>query len=335
MAGLIGALRHAGHRVTVLDAEEIGLHPKPFSIGHFARLGPRQGSIRMRGGLSDAIVATRADVVIYSLSYMAAYHPEIGIPVVVDFQNIERDRYRSLARGASGYHRLTSLVESGKAALWEPPVARKAQLNVACTEEDAEIIRSWGGRVIVCPHGSDTEALSASPADGYVLMLGSAGYLPNDQAIEWLIKRVWPRVLNRLPGAQLRIAGRGTADAYGWAASENITVAGDVESIVPELAGAAVVAAPVVLGAGAQLKVAEALAHARSLVATSYSLRSCPSSTRGSVLRADDIEEFADGIVRRLTNVEERHRAEEALRARPISWNVATQPLIDWLRTGM
>jgi glycosyltransferase involved in cell wall biosynthesis len=101
----------------------------------------------------------------------------------------------------------------------------------------------------------------------------------------------------------------------------------EVDEIAPVFAAASMVVAPITEGAGTQLKVVEALAHGRVVVATEHSARSAPPTARDACISTVDANDMAAAIVRLLDDVAERHRLESA--ARVPTWAEATAPLLD------
>lgn len=255
-----------------------------------------------------------ADVVVYTHSYLEPVAPRLDVPVVVDFPNLEVDRQRSLAANGPLVRRAIAAIEARKARVWEPVTARRAAVGVAVTDADADVLRRWGATTVVTvPNAATAVRSDPSPADGPVTLLANMAYAPNRFAADRVRERVWPLVLRRRPDARLRIAGRGTDE--------------EVDDVAPVFAAASMVLAPVTEGGGTQLKVVEALAHGRVVVATPYSAASAPAGARDACVSTVDDDEMAATIVRLLDDVEERHRREQA--AHVPTWNEATVPLLD------
>ena len=320
MAALIRVIENGGHAVTILDPARCGIHPRPRSVGHFLRLGPRQGSLRMRAGMAQAAAEADADVVVASISYLAHYL-RTKAPLIIDFQNIEGRRYQSIAANESGIHKLTARLEALKARWWEPRVARRAAMAIACTEEDAKILRRWGANVLIFPHSAgDVEPVPPSSTRADVLYLASGGYRPNDEAGRWLVEEVWPLVVRRRPNARLRIVGRGTSDAYSWVDDPTVTVVGEVESLREELSRCSLAVGPVRTGAGAQLKVVTTLAHGRTMVVTPHTMQSVPAEAKDFVKVADDPLNFAVEVSVLIGDMTARHELEAGLLTTVDSW---------------
>jgi glycosyltransferase involved in cell wall biosynthesis len=97
-------------------------------------------------------------------------------------------------------------------------------------------------------------------------------------------------------------------------------------------AEASMLLAPVDEGGGTQLKVVEALAHGRVVVATTYSAASAPPAARDACIATVDADDMADAIVRLLDDVDDRHRRERAVHGVVPSWTDVVAPLIEALR---
>jgi glycosyltransferase involved in cell wall biosynthesis len=320
MAGIIEALS-TSFEVDVLEPGHLRR-----SVTQTFRVAPRRGT-----SVLDPAAVTRAaahaHVVLYTHSYLEPVGPRLAIPVVVDFQNLEVERQRQLASSGRLTRRVSSRAEAIKAKWWEPRTARRAAVAVAVTDDEGAVLRRWGAAdVVVVPNASTAFASTPSPPAGPVTFLASATYEPNAVAGRHLLDEVWPLVQRRMPEARLRIAGRGTAACFAGAAG--VEVLGEVDDVAPVFQEASMVVAPVTGGGGTQLKVIEALAHGRVVVASMYSAASAPPGATAGCVATDGPVEMADAIVALLGDVEARHRREESLRGAVPTWSEATLPLI-------
>jgi hypothetical protein len=313
----------------------------PRHLRHFLGPRPRLGSILMSAQNVKEIrrieADWRPDALLLSHSYLGAANA-FRSPTIIDFPNIEIDRWRTFSRTGSPRRRAVAWLETMKAARWEPRVARTAALCLACTEHDVGRLRRWGATAMYVPHGSGAVPLGPSSATGPVLYAGSAGYHPNDEGARWFLGTVWPVVESLAPTARLEVVGRGTDSYARWfGGGRRVTFFGEVDGIEAYMRRSVAVVAPVRFGAGAQLKVVDALSRGRVLVATSYSARSAPRAARAGVIAADSPTEFADAVARMIVEVDERRRRERALvERRPVpSWDRACRPVVGWLRANV
>ena len=290
-----------------------------------AALGPRRSQ-----ALEDLARRHRPRVVLFARSYLAACAPHLGLPTAVDFADVECRRMPSLAGHGPPRRRLALAWEAAKARRWERAVARHAAVVAAPTPGDVGLLSRWGATAVLVPHGADPCPLTLSPAQGPVVFAASFAYLPNRDAARWLVDRVWP-VLRRLePALRLRLVGWRAGDALGWTGAHGgVEVVADPASMDEHYRQAALVVAPVASGGGAQLKITEALARHRVVVATSFSARSAPpGSPPGALAVADDPSAFATAVVRLWRSAGDRWARERALAGRQVvpTWDEACAP---------
>lgn len=248
----------------------------------------------------------------------------------VEFANRETKRYLAQARGGGLARRVSLVVEALKAGLWEPQVARRADLAVALSMDESTWLDGMGANVALVPNGMNTTTTSSSlPESRRVLAVGSWSYEPNRLGLERFLTDDWPRVIAEEPSAVLRVVGNGGELVVGSLSAAGVQVAGFVADLEAEYAAAAVCLAPAQLGAGSQLKIAGAVSHGRVTIGPAYLQRELatgypPSSVVPSL-------DPAATIVELLRDSRLRHIGEVAARdyAQSHSWQNHAQTLID------
>ena len=96
---------------------------------------------------------------------------------------------------------------------------------------------------------------------------------------------------------------------------DHVTMLGRVADVSAELQRAAVVVAPIRLGGGMRVKVVEALAAGKAVVATSKALAGMTAAQEGAAICADDDAGFAAAVARLMTEDDERIQLGERARA--------------------
>jgi glycosyltransferase involved in cell wall biosynthesis len=124
---------------------------------------------------------------------------------------------------------------------------------------------SWLPNIVRAP---DAAGGAARVADR-VLMVGFFDHRPNAEGLRWFCERVLPALVRGFPGARLHAVGAHSAELAADLAGK-VHFAGFVEDLASEYARASLVIAPVGSGGGTQIKVIDALAHARPLVASPF-----------------------------------------------------------------
>jgi hypothetical protein len=188
-----------------------------------------------------------------------------------------------------------------------------ADVIVACTDADGE---AWSAiaratPVAVAPNAADVDAWLPSRAtqgdpDVFVLF-GSLNQDSTSTGATWFLDSVWPEYVDTRPGISLIVAGRNPKDDLA-AAAENmpsVKIVSNPVDLVPVVAQAGTVVVPQVWGTGSKLKMAEALASGRRIVAS-------PPATVGL---ADSLGHWVDVA----ESTDEWHRLMDAAAAGPRS----------------
>ncbi len=210
---------------------------------------------------------------------------------------------------------------------WERQACRHALTMFAISEADAEVFRSWApeGKVSVLPLAFDEEMFhpfyeEEEQDPPVVLMVGNYHYAATREGARFVLERVVPRVLERHPRAVFRFVGPGFPEVDRHL---NVEIPGFVDDLRAEYRRAAVVIAPITMGGGIKIKVVEALAMGRFLVATPKAMEGIDTSLSHVAVAPLDrfAEEIAEALARRLgrsaanwKDISRRHGAREGLR---------------------
>jgi len=107
-----------------------------------------------------------------------------------------------------------------------------------------------------------------APGNDRILFLGNLTYEPNRIAARRLVHEILPAVRRSRPRATLDLVGRHAGTLDDLAACDGVRLAGAVPDVTPWYASADVVVVPLQHGSGTRIKVLEAFAHGRPVVAT-------------------------------------------------------------------
>ena len=213
----------------------------------------------------------------------AALAAELGVPLVVDADDDDEALHRQLGdpTAADAWHRVAA------AAL---PLAT---LVLSASAVDARgLAERHGVRVEVVPNAVPlVPRLPPPPGHRRLLMLGNLTYRPNVDGAGWLVREVLPR----LPGWTVDLVGA-AGPAVTALAGPAVVVHGPVPQVAGAYAGADVVAVPLHHGAGTRIKVLEAFAHRRPVVATTVGARGLAVAPGEHLLLADEGPAFAAAV---------------------------------------
>lgn len=104
---------------------------------------------------------------------------------------------------------------------------------------------------------------------GRILMVGYFAHPPNAEGLLWFVENILPDLQKRVPDVHLRAIGK-YPTGMGRDFPASVTMTGFVSDLSAEYDRCALVVAPIFSGGGTQIKVLEALAHARPLVTSQF-----------------------------------------------------------------
>jgi glycosyltransferase involved in cell wall biosynthesis len=194
-----------------------------------------------------------------------------------------------------------------------------ADAIVVFTERDRREVAelSQSTPVAHIPLGYELPDPPASPTGGdppTILFVASFIHAPNVDAAVWLARDISPAVLQQVPAASVELVGSHPSPEIRALARPGVTVSGDVADPWPYLDRAAVVVAPLRQGGGMRVKVLEALAAGKAVVATPLALEGLEVRPGEQVLVAETAAEFASALVELLADVERRRAVAVAAR---------------------
>lgn len=278
-------------------------YPRP-ALGRFAT----SASVREAAGLAEGPDYRAVHVLRLYLGPFA--EPYLGrFDCRLDLDDDEADTRRRLAGllRADGRDRAAAVEESEAVRYQELAGAllpRFGRVYVASpADRDVLAARHPGTDVRVLPNVIRLPGLVAPPPAGGTftfLFVGNFGYYPNEDAARFFCAEVLPLLRDRAGGPfRVRLAGAHPPLAVRMlAAQPEVTVTGWVPDLRPcyELAHAVVV--PVRAGGGTRIKVLEAFACRRPVVATTVGAEGLGVTAGQELLVADSAGEFAAACAR-------------------------------------
>jgi glycosyltransferase involved in cell wall biosynthesis len=208
-----------------------------------------------------------------------------------------QNRFQKLPWSKRG--KLKALVAWMRMLNYEERLLRRFAAVVVLTQPEAMFLSRYAPQTAVhChPMGVDCDYFGSTGEPlqpGSVLFVGNFRHSPNVSGALWLLERIWPRVRQRCPQAELKIVGsKPTPAMQGWHGRNGVTITGWVKDVRPYLSQAAIVVAPLFEGVGMRTKVLEAWAMGKAVVGTELALEGLASVSGELCFIADEEAEFA------------------------------------------
>ncbi|HXW75211.1 MAG TPA: glycosyltransferase, partial [Steroidobacteraceae bacterium] len=260
-----------------------------------------------RAAIARELAATHYDLVHFDTIGLAPYRSETGaIPATLTHHNIEShmlkrraDHTRNIA--ARGYFRQ----EARKLEAAERGSATQFATHITCSDLDRERLHQIApaANIAVIPNGVDCDFFtSADPPTrpNSAIFVGSMNWYPNVDAMLFFLREIWPRVKERVPTATMDIAGSSPSDSLRSLARSlpDVTVHGYLPDVRPLMDSAAVFVCPIRDGGGTKLKLLDAFAMKKCVVAHPIACEGINVTAGENVVLATTAEEFASEISR-------------------------------------
>lgn len=277
------------------------------------------------------VLSEHAISVLYAFSgQMGQYARELppGIRFVMDFTDVDSEKFASYGRTAGGVGALANWMEARRLLSFEHDVARRADISlfVSATEEQLfrRVTKDEGLVLGTLENGVDLDLFKPGAGAGdaticeapLIVFTGQMDYPPNVDAVCYFARDVFPLIRARQADARFAIVGRAPAEAVlSLADLPGVMVTGVVPDTRPWLDSAKVVVAPLRIARGIQNKVLEAMAMGKAVVASPEAAEGIDACHGREFMIAGGAAGQADAVVALLHDEARRKRMELDARA--------------------
>ncbi len=285
-------------------------------------------------------------IFIYS-SVMAQYVGEHQIDCVIDFVDVDSDKWLQYSRKAKWPMNWVYKREAKLLLEFDAKVARLAKMNIFVSQEESQLFSHLVDinpkKINFVNNGVDTEYFSANKLynlpynkpEHIIVFTGAMDYWANVDAVTWFVHEVFPLIKHQCGGAQFYIVGsKPTKEVQYLTDMEGVFVTGRVEDIRPYLKFSSVVVAPLLIARGIQNKVLEAMAMGKKIVATPQAIEGIKIADQEVYIK-DNAEDFAKQVLLLLDNAQASLYAEENRQfvQKNFSWSASLKKLTHIIET--
>ncbi|KAM3096683.1 glycosyltransferase [Phormidesmis sp. 146-35] len=227
-------------------------------------------------------------------------------PTYLDLDDVEHKKFfREISQPP--YSFFTNLYYLQMPALWwgESRALCMADSTFVCSDLDRCYLSHRLGLpgVMTLPNATtipESQALTSEPT---LLFLGAYGYQPNVNAANFLIEQVWPQIYRVMPNARLIIAGASPERIQSYDRGvPGVDFTGFVDDLTVLYQRVRVVCCPIFSGGGTRVKMIEAAAYGKPIVAAGIGAEGLQMQSGREYLQCDSPKKFAEACLELLKN---------------------------------
>ncbi len=275
----------------------------PLQVGYFF-------SPTIQRTMQQDILEVNPDTIYCQLSRMALYANGLPYRKVIDFQDAFSMNYARIQKQESGIKKVFYAWESKRMQSFEKLMLQRFEACTIISAFDKANISIQPNKLEVVANGVDNNYFKPKQSDKKydILFLGNLSYLPNKNAVQYLVEKIMPLLTQRKANIKVNIAGGSTLSENSRMNTPQINYSGWVKDSRVAYAETVLFVAPLFTGAGLQNKLLEAMSMGIPCIATSIANASLHAKPNEEIMIADDAEAFVDYIIYLLENEEKRRQ---------------------------
>jgi len=292
---------------------------QPSSMGYFY-------SQRLSKRILERIDETEFDLIFVHCSSVAQYVEKVsGIPKILDFGDMDSQKWTIYGEVRGFPLNMVYAIEGKRLQKAEAELAQKFDYCTCTTLEEMRTLESYnvGARTAWFPNGVDTEYFK--PADkpyerDTICFIGRMDYYPNQECMLDFCENTLPLIKVKRPDLKLFIVGASPSGEIRKLGNiPGVVVTGSVPDVRPYVWKCAVNVAPLNIARGTQNKILESLAMGVPTVASLQAATGIDAVPGEHFLTASSPQEYADAVLKLLSDTRERERYSEAGRQRMLT----------------
>lgn len=255
-------------------------------------------SSTMSSTITRQLRQTHFDLVHFDTISLAPFLREVtGNATVLDHHSIESHMMlRRAAKEPNPIKKLYYLQEGIRLQSYEKRVCAKFDANITCSTLDSDRLRETiptGSLIDEIPNGVDIKYFQPSECQvdpNSMIFVGGLNWYPNRDAMVYFAEQIWPAIKQRVPQAKMDVVGANPPKQVLALAErdKDFRVHGFVDDVRPYIEKAAVYVCPIRDGGGTRLKILDALAMGKAIVAHPIACEGIEVTDNKNILLATD-----------------------------------------------
>lgn len=227
--------------------------------------------------LTELLTTQHFDVVVFESIFMAMYLPTVkkysNATCVVRAHNVEYKIWETQSNIARNPIKKWYLnIQSKRLKKFELSVLQQFDGIVPITQKDATLFLQHGitKPMHIAPAGINLNRfLQFEPNHSLAFFhLGSMDWMPNQEAMMWFIKTVWPDIIEKHPNLTFTVAGRNMPEKFFKLQCKGVKIIGEVENADAFMQQYGIMIVPLYSGSGMRIKILEGMAMGKCIIST-------------------------------------------------------------------
>ncbi len=271
----------------------------------------RNFSMEERAAIKKELENNKYDVIHAETFYVMPHIPETKVPIILVEPTIEFSVYGHYADNeVPWFVKPIYMFDVIKLKFWEKYYWKRASKLFAVSEEDKEIMEKEmpGIDVGIIPNGVDVsyfdEKKVIKKVPQRILYHGDYKWMQNVEAVNILIKDIWPIIKKDVKDAKLWISGRSIPEKIIELTKndKDIEISESIKDNRDVFKAASVLVVPIMSPGGTRLKVLESMAAGLPVVSTPVGVAGLDIVSGTHALVSSDVNELAKMTIKVLKN---------------------------------
>ncbi|NOT16328.1 MAG: TIGR03087 family PEP-CTERM/XrtA system glycosyltransferase [Methylotenera sp.] len=261
---------------------------------------PYYNNIAMQEWVNSTIKKYSINKVLVFSSVMAKFVQYHDVDMIVDFVDVDSDKWRQYAESKKFLSAWIYQRESNYLLRYEKHIAQQSKLSFFVSKQESDLFKSLApeavSKITYVNNGVNIDYFS--PENSYIspypecidaiVFTGAMDYWANVDAVKWFADHVFSEISCNFPALKFYIVGSKPSKEVLALTSASIVVTGAVDDVRPYIAHAKLAVAPLRIARGIQNKVLEAMAMGKPVIATSAAMEGIAYTEKQAVFVADD-----------------------------------------------
>lgn len=253
--------------------------------------------------INEVVNQNNIDYIVFESIYTGVYAQFIqnrDVIKILKVHNVEHRIWDDLSTKSSFLKKMAIQLATFKLKKNEIEQSKWMDKTIAFTKVDADFFKPFAQSVEIIGMHSPLCELTISelkPIDNQSFFhLAAMDWMPNIEALDWLINKVWPIVNKTCIEAQLHLAGKNMPDRFKKLSHQNI-VNQEAKVASDFIQNNGIMLVPLFSGSGIRVKIIEGMSLGRCIICTSKALLGIPATNNKNVLVADTAVDFANQMI--------------------------------------